>query len=238
MNYSASEINELSEGLILEYFKSYKKTPERVDIEDFITQYLKISIVVETFAEKDNDRMGYTSNGKTSLSVIRDDVKIRVVYPAKTIVIDSFLTNSTEVGKYRFTLAHEAAHCIFDMSYGGVVESHFHSAFDAERSYTLDDLKQRMNSCEWQANTMAAALLMPRFLVEKAMEKHAQRKTLPVYGDNVFSPRTKMTIDKMSETLGVSYSSLLIRLRSLKMFERHDISEYVTRVLKIKSDVE
>jgi len=58
------------------------------------------------------------------------------------------------------------------------------------------------------------------------------------YGDSVFSPRTKMTIDKMSETLGVSYSSLLIRLRSLKMFERHDISEYVTRVLKIKSDVE
>lgn len=74
MNYSASEINEISEGLILEYFKSYKKPPERVDIEDFITQYLNISIVVETFAEKDNDRMGYTSNGKTSLSVIRDNV--------------------------------------------------------------------------------------------------------------------------------------------------------------------
>ena len=47
-----------------------------------------------------------------------------------------------------------------------------------------------------------------------------------------------MTIAKMAETLGVSYLSLLIRLRSLKMFERRDMSEYVTRVLKIKSDVE
>ena len=54
-----------------------------------------------------------------------------------------------------------------------------------------------MNMCEWQANAMAAAILMPRFLVEQALQKYAGRSSLPIYGNTILSQRSKNVIDKI-----------------------------------------
>ena len=237
MNYTPKEIDELSEGIIREFFKSYNTPPERVDIEALVTNYLNMPIIYETYAEKDSDCLGFTSNGKRSLTVLRDNQKVEITYPSRTVVIDTFLKRKSEEGRCRFTIAHEAAHYIFDRDHGGKVEAHFFSAFDAERNYTLDELRQRMNSCEWQTNAMAAALLMPRFLVVQSLKKHSGRESLPIYGDSVLSQRSKLVMSKMAKTLGVSYSSLVIRMRGLKLFEHRDISEYVTRILNLRGGI-
>lgn len=234
MNYSRVEIDELGEEIVRQFIDGYTPDAECVNIELFVTDYLKLPLVYENFAEEETDRLGFTSNGKRKLKVMREGRQVELVFPPRTIVVDSYLKKRSEDGKRRFTIAHEAAHNIFDRDNGGRCEAHFYSGFDSEKEYGVESLRERMNMCEWQANAMAAALLMPRFLVEQALQKYSGRSSLPIYGNTILSQRSKRVIDKMASVLGVSYSSLMIRLRELKLFEYRDKSEYVTRILNLK----
>ena len=237
MNYSRVEIDELGEEIVRQFMDGYSPKAECVNIELFVTDYLKLPLVYETFAEEETDRLGFTSNGKRKLKVMREGKQVELVFPTHTIVIDSYLKKQSEEGKRRFTIAHEAAHNIFDRDNGGRCEAHFYSGFDAQREYSMDEFRERMNICEWQANAMAAALLMPRFLVEQALQKYSGRSTLPIYGNTILSQRSKRVIGKMASVLRVSYSSLMIRLRELNLLEHRDKSEYVTRILNLKGNL-
>lgn len=234
MSYSREEIEELGENIIGRFLNTYNSLPERVDIEVFVTDFLDMKLVYETFAEKDMDRMAFTANGKTPLRVLRNNKPEEIVFPARTVVLDSFLQSPNEEARRRFAIAHEAAHDIFDRDHGGTTEAHFYSAFDTQRTYSLNELYERMCACEWQANAMAAQFLMPKVLLEQTMMKIAKRTTLPIYGNSVLSQRAKAVISKMAGVLGVSYKSLWIQLRSKNMFEHRDISEYMTRILNLK----
>lgn len=237
MNYSRVEIDELGEEIVRQFIDGYTPDAECVNIDLFVTDYLKLPLTYENFAEGEKDRLGFTSNGKRKLKVMREGKQLELVFPAHTIVIDSYLKKQSEEGKRRFTIAHEAAHNIFDRDNGGRCEAYFYSGFDSERDYTVEALRERMNMCEWQANAMAAAILMPRFLVEQALQKYSGRSTLPIYGNTILSQRSKRVIGKMASVLRVSYSSLMIRLRELNLLEHRDKSEYVTRILNLKGNL-
>lgn len=234
MYYTHQEIEEMSDSIIRDFFKAYKPPPEKVDINCFVTNYLNLSLVSVPFADSNKDCMGFTSDGITPLWVYYNGKKTQMVYPPNTIVVDSYLDKPKEKRRKRFTVAHEAGHYIFDKDCGGENKAHFYSSFDGEKEYTLDDLKQIMGFCENQANEMAASLLMPRFLVVAAMKKHSGRTSLPIYGANLLSYRTKNVINQMADTLEVSYSSLLIRLKRLNLFEQRTSEEYVSKILKFK----
>lgn len=237
MNYSRVEIDELGEEIVRQFIDGYTPDAECVNIELFVTDYLKLPLVYESFAEEETDRLGFTSNGKRKLKVMREGKQVELVFPTHTIVVDSYLKKQSEDGKRRFTIAHEAAHNIFDRDNGGRCEAHFYSGFDSEKEYSVEALRERMNMCEWQANAMAAAILMPRFLVEKALQEYAGRSSLPIYGNTILSQRSKKVIDKIASVLGVSCSSLVIRLRELGLLEHRDKSEYVTRILNLKGNL-
>ncbi len=177
MNYSRVEIDELGEEIVRQFIDGYTPDAECVNIELFVTDYLKLPLVYESFAEEETDRLGFTSNGKRKLKVMREGKQVELVFPTHTIVVDSYLKKQSEDGKRRFTIAHEAAHNIFDRDNGGRCEAHFYSGFDSEKEYSVEALRERMNMCEWQANSMAAAILMPRFLVEQALQKYAGRSS-------------------------------------------------------------
>jgi Zn-dependent peptidase ImmA (M78 family) len=237
MNYSRVEIDELGEEIVRQFIDGFTPNAECVNIDLFVTDYLKLPLVYESFAEDETDRLGFTSNGKRKLRVMREGRQVELVFPTHTIVVDAYLKRRNEDGKRRFTIAHEAAHNIFDRDNGGRCEAHFYCGFDSEKEYSVEALRERMNMCEWQANAMAAAILMPRFLVEQALQKYAGRSSLPIYGNTILSQRSKNVIDKMASVLGVSYSSLVIRLRELNLLEHRDKSEYVTRILNLKGSL-
>ena len=88
--------------------------PVVFDIEGFITDFLKLPILYEAFAEDDPSKIGFLSDGITPLIVYRAGKKTPVVFPKDTIVIERFLQRSDESGRRRFTLAHEAAHFILN----------------------------------------------------------------------------------------------------------------------------
>ena len=232
-NYlSRAELDEISEGLIKVYAEmNPKKIIQNIDIEHFITQFLMLNIEYASFAESDSGRIGFTADGETPLLVYYDG-KIRpVVFPKNTIVLDKFLLSEKEYGRRRFTMSHEASHFILGKMKLKQDTARFHTEFDNEREYTKDELVQMFHFAEWQADTMGASLLMPKFIVEKSLGKFTDFKSIKIYGDNTFTAKDKSIIRYMAKYLGVSYKALMIRLTHLDMFEKHDISEYISQEL-------
>jgi Zn-dependent peptidase ImmA (M78 family) len=78
------------------------------------------------------------------------------------------------------------------------------------RTYSLRELKEFEDWFEWQANALAAALLMPRRYVEMLLGD----RRLTLYGKRLNIP-DKLLRDNMSNRLGVSKTAMTLRLRQL-----------------------
>ena len=172
-NYiSRAEAEELCDELIRQFTGSTSSDPNPVDIDLFVRDYLKCTVLYESIAEDDADKIGFTGDGKRPLRVLKDGKPKDVIYPRNTIVLDKYLLKSSELYRRRFVLSHEAGHVIANRI-NPDNPACFHHFTDRERNeYTIADLKDRYNICEWQANTIAASLLMPRFLMNDTLKKY------------------------------------------------------------------
>lgn len=202
-----------------------------VDIDCFVTHYLRCPVVYENFAEDDPDKIGFACDGVQPLRVRTNGRTLEQVYPQRTIVLDRVLLNPGEEYRRRFTIAHEAGHIIASRMDPNV-HAGFHRVHDECRLYTAEELRQRLNIAEWQANVIAAALLMPRFIVKDALVQFNGGRRLPVYGSNIFAVREKVILQKMAKSLGVSHTALIIRLRDLDALKYHDLSEFIDKELR------
>ena len=202
-----------------------------VDIDCFVTHYLRCPVVYENFAEDDPDKIGFASDGVQPLRVRTNGRTLEQVYPQRTIVLDRGLLKPGEEYRRRFTIAHEAGHIIASRMDPNV-HAGFHCVHDECRLYTAEELRQRLSIAEWQANVIAAALLMPRFIVKDALVQFNGGRRLPVYGSNIFAVREKVILQKMAKSLGVSHTALIIRLRDLDALKYHDLSEFIDKELR------
>lgn len=222
---SNKEIDEIAEGLVRQF--SGSSPPKMVDI-DSIASHLNLTVVYEAIAEAERDKIAFLSDGIYPLKVYRNTQAVSVVFPKDTIVMDDFLLRPGEETHRRFTLAHEVGHKIVYLADPSQQTACFDTPYDCERRYSLDELKERMTLQEAQANAMAAAILMPRFMVNAALQKYHKGKPVPIYGENILLPKTKAALVKVMQMLGVSYSALLIQLRKYKLLEQHDVTEYIS----------
>jgi len=221
---SGAELDKLGEQIVKEYLGD--REVRCLDVEDFIQSYLKLPILYDSIAEKDVGKIGFIADGKTPLWVNGSNGPVQRIYRAGTIVIDKYLLNVQEMGRRRFTLAHEAAHFVLDRTLP-VPKAAFSHQYDPEREYSPEDLSRQFGISEWQADTLASTLLMPRKLVENALEVWNEGKPIQIFGQTVTSYDTKMKLRGMAYRLGVSISALMIRLRKLGLLENRDLSEYV-----------
>jgi len=232
-NYiSRAEADELCDGLIMEFAGKNKKLPDSIDIDRFVRDYLKCTVVYETIAEADKDCIAFASDGKRAIKIRINGIVSDVIYPKNTIVLDKYLLNKNENNRRRFALAHEAGHILANRI-NPDSPAYFHRFNDKERDYTIEDFRERYNLNEWQANVFAAALLMPRCVIKEVLNKFNDGKTIPVYGENVFRPREKTILNKIADSLQVSYTALVIRLKTLNLLNRRDISEYIQKELRL-----
>ena len=235
-NYiSQAEAEELCETMLRLYLGRNTPASDRIDIDGFVRGYLKCRILYETFAEDDPDKIGFAGDGKTPLQIKKDGKTISAVFPFQTIVLERLLLTPEESTHRRFTLAHEAGHVIA-MRLNPDSAACFHHAHDLEREYTLPELRERYSISEWQANTIAASLLMPVPVMRKTLRKFNGGKRLPVYGETVFHPREKVILQKMAASLGVSFTALVIRLRGLGMLNHHSLCDYIEQELHFGGD--
>jgi len=138
---SFQELDVLGESLSRDYTKkTHRWNAMCFDIEGFITEYLGLTIVYESFAEEDSSKIGFLANGIDPLLVHRNGKVVSVVFPKDTVVIERFLLRDSESSRRRFTLAHEAAHKILEKHIPLQTVACFHSDFDNEADYSQRDL--------------------------------------------------------------------------------------------------
>lgn len=233
-NYiSRAEAEELCDELIKEYAGRGTSIPAFVDIDGFVKDFLKCTIVYETIVEDDKDRIGFTGDGKRPLRIFKNGKAKEVVYPRNTIVLDKYLLNPNEYNHRRFVLGHEAGH-ILASRINPDSPACFHHFVDLKKTnYTLNDIRERYSIYEWQANMIGASLLMPRYAMINMLKRFNGGRRLPVYGENIFHPREKTILSKMANALQVSHTALVIRLRDLGMLNRHEVSEYIQKELRL-----
>lgn len=153
-----AEIEKLCDAMILDYQKQKKyEAVFCVDIEGFVTEYLGLDIMYESFAEEDPGRIGFFSDGKRPLRLFRDEKRQEIIFPENTIVIDQYLLNPCESGRKRFAIAHEGAHMVIKRHVPFRHESHaFYSEFNGDVEYTKALIREMMNLQESFANRAAA----------------------------------------------------------------------------------
>ena len=96
-----------------------------------------------------------------------------------------------ESSRRRFTLAHEISHILINRADPTHTAPCFNRIYDTERRYDLNEPHERMNLGECQANTMAVIILMPKELLTVSVRSHFRKNKIPVYGDCVFLPEIK-----------------------------------------------
>lgn len=233
---SYEEIEKLCEAAVRDFFKQKHYTNSRcVEIEGFVTDYLGLPLVYEDIREPDMGRVGFLSDGEKPLWVQRGGKRMQILFPENVIVIDKSLQRPNEIGKKRFTIAHEAGHYILNRHVPAQTHAAFHSEFDVEMTYTTDMFREMMSLNETFANRSAGYLLMPQFLVERTLRKYNQGKRILCYDGNILPQESKMIIQSMADSLGVNYTPCLVRLRELKMLDYHPIEEYLGSTLCLSS---
>lgn len=232
------EIEALCEAMIKDFFRSKHYTNMfYVDIEAFVREYLRIPIVFELFAEPDPGRIGFFSDGKRSLWVLRDGKRIQVTFPKNTAVIEKCLLSTKESGRRRFTIAHEGAHLIMSRHIPAQITDAFHSQYNDGIDYTPALLHEMLSVNEAFTNRAAACLLMPRFLVMRALKKFNGDKKIVAYDNLILAQREKLTIQKMADAMGTSYTAFLNRLKELDLLDYHPIEEYIREGLAVGGDI-
>ena len=140
---SIEEMNAICTMLISDFLKKFHYSNTRViDIEDFVTRYLGTTILYEDFAVDVPGRGGFISDGEQALPVLRNGMRQFVIFPENVIVIDSSLNSMDNLAKYRFTVAHEAAHFIMCKHVGGDFTAAFHTEYVDGEYYTTEMLKE------------------------------------------------------------------------------------------------
>ena len=129
----------------------------------------------------------------------------------EAIVVERYLLKPEESSRKRFTLAHEAAHKVMER-HVPMQNACFHSEYDAEANYSEEDFHRIFSLNENLTNRLGAAIIMPGFLVAKALKYYNNSQKLRCYQGMVLAPDDKVNAQKMADSLGVSYSAFLNRL--------------------------
>lgn len=227
------EIENLCEAMIKDFFRSRQTEPLCVDIEAFVTEYLGIPVVYETFAEPEPGRIGFLSDGKRPLRIMRGNEEMQTVFPENTVVLEKSLLSPKERARKRFTLAHEGAHVLLKrhVPLQTTPEAAFHSEFDDNAEYSRGALREMLLLSETLANRAAACFLMPGFLMDRVLKKYNSSKKVVLYAGNILAQDQKLLIRKMAEETGVSYTAFFNRLRELQLFEIRPVEEYLHKGL-------
>lgn len=167
----------------------------------------------------DGSILGVTSPEEQYVPVYCDGEECYYYLDGNTILIDVRLCVSPKtIGRKNYTLAHEIAHQILYKAFPDAYGPARRLMCDYRR--TPGSRRIVTDWTEWQADTLAAALLMPRDAVLDGM-------FLVGLGEHIGTLSRKYTPNKydsfcrLAEALGVSKSALAFRMEQLGLLDRN-----------------
>lgn len=133
----------------------------------------------------------------------------------RDIVIDTSLLDDGQTGRHNFTAAHELAHHILVRLY----PEDYRHLLDY-RTHILYRRRGQMRDWEeWQADTMAAAIIMPKETLRHCMFVFGLGEKLDMVS-SVCRPKQYDRFCDIATYLGVSKKALAIRMKQLGLVEK------------------
>lgn len=174
---SYSQIEELTEMILLDYDSQIVKEPQAVDYDDFLECYLNVGLVdyqhIYT-TSKQGEILGCSIFSKQSLPVFNKEkmCKDYIVYSPKTVVLDKSLVDGDRKIQENITGLHEAGH----------IWLHSYFFLESPDQLTLKSISDQRICCrksgmepiervnpstgelwrEWQATTFAVTFALPK----------------------------------------------------------------------------
>lgn len=173
----------------------------------------------------DGSLLGLTSFTELGVGVFEPDDSETIYYlDGKTVLIDSDLRSDIKTaGRCNFTITHEASHQILKMlypkEYGARANRQIHYYKSGQsRKHCITDWE------EWQANTLASAILLPKQFIEKAMLLFGFRTKVYML-NRIYAPDVYSRFKDMALLLGSSMTALAIRMKYLGLLEQDYLND-------------
>ena len=218
---SRDDIEKLAEGVICQYKEQY--LPERrmcymveatelAEMLGFRIEYVHIT--------RDGSILGQTSSGRIWTEVFDDNMnKMFFELDGSTILVDKrLLSNPRIVGRKNFTIAHEIAHQIINRRYPEMYSAQNRVFCDYRRS--VKPKKKIVDWYEWQADALAAALLLPLDALKDSMFMFGLGEKMRMLSRKYSDTRYKYFCD-MADYLQVSRSALSYRMEQLDLLDNN-----------------
>lgn len=192
----------------------------RIEPEVLIQEVLNLTLDC-CHLSVDGSILGVTSFKPVELNVFGLDDEPQSYYmDGKTILVEKDLyENAAMRGRCNFTMAHEASHQIlkmlFPVDYGMKPSRpalHFYRPHSETRK-PISDWE------EWQANTLAAAILLPVDLVGRALFTFQLPTKIKVLSKRL-DEKVFARFEDAANFLGVSKTAFAIRLKQLGILEK------------------
>lgn len=221
-----SEFDDLAEQILEKYMPDVLEFPKAVDI-----RYLAENCIVVDILEEDlclDNLLGFITFADMVIP-ISGDKNIKVT--EGTIILDISLHQ--KITRWRFTVAHELAHWILHRAYhcgdkrvyNFRVQGYSYIACRTDKS-ELGKKNPRVAKtddewAEWQADNLAAALLMPKttfiYAARQILCKYGFEELLLISGKDV--NKGMQVVRELADIFQVSMRAVRIRMRTFGMYE-------------------
>lgn len=170
----------------------------------------------------DHSILGMTAPDEVMVPIF-DENKERSIFilDGKTVLIEECLNHSPKAtGRRNFTIAHECAHQILYRLYPEIYGPNQRVLCDYRRNNAP---KRKIADWEeWQADALAACLLLPEDAVKDAMFVYGLGDKVKVLSRK-YSEYKYQCFCEMADALGVSRSALSFRMEQLGLLERNEL---------------
>ena len=222
---SREQLEQIADGVIHQYKAAL--VPEKhlcYNVDPTELASLLGCTVDYQYLTKDGSVLGKTASGKMWITVYDSD-KTEILYELddRTILIEKrLLFSPRNVGRKNFTIAHELAHQIINRSFPEQYGVECRVFCDYRRS--VKPRKKVVDWHEWQADALAASLLLPKDAVTDAMFMFGLGEKLKVLSRK-YSQYKYECFCNMADYLQVSRTALAYRMERLGLLERNLLVE-------------
>ncbi len=226
MSYlSREDLEKISDRVIAQYKETFipkHRMCYRVDVTKLAAKLgYQIKYVHIT---PNSSILGQTSNGEMWTTICDDNLNpLLFLLDGRTILVEKRLLDSPKsVGRLHFTIAHELAHQLINREYAEIYGAQNRVFCDYRRS--SNPKKVTKDWCEWQADALASALLLPLDAIKDAMFMFGLGEKLKVLSRKYSEWKYNQFCD-MADYLQVSRTALSYRMEQFGLLERNRLLE-------------
>ena len=205
------------EAIALHLLRSYwqlpeaKYTPDRVRPELLLSSLLHLSVQYRHLT-RDGSILGITAFDQVDVEILGRNGPELFSLDSNTVLIESDLLGEEEnVGRRNFTLAHEGSHHILNQMFPAEYSELTRARKVLQYRYISPVYRNPIDWAEWQADTLASALLMPRALVWQNMN------------DAGFHGPEFAQFKTICDRMGVSAQALALRMQRLGLLKQNQL---------------